>query len=361
MKYLYPFALLLFLASCQKEEKKPIDRTKADWTFYKLEGDVKQLSTKSWQVDGNMQKIKPMFEDMSTHDSDLIFDEAGMLTSEKQYIGETPFEETTYKGREKKQQTIQYINNAPGIKIEYDWDTTGKNNTSITRRNSDNTQIDRVEMKYQGNKLAQKTTFNAQNNPNDKIAYIYDSKGNVIQEDIYLNSEYVQHKAINKYDKKNRKISEARYNKDGKKQYETISKYEGDNLMKKFTLNDKNEVDYSEDYTYDSKGNVLTHLTFENFDKSYTLDTYTYDGKGNKLTWEITKNKKPFMSATFTYDKYNNTTSVIVKDSNTGMEVDKREYIYEYDAKGNWTKKVTKIKGVPQFLAERTITYADEE
>ncbi|PZR09482.1 MAG: hypothetical protein DI539_21940 [Flavobacterium psychrophilum] len=361
MKYLYPLALVLFLASCQKEEKKPIDRKKTDWTFYKLEGDVKNVSTKSWQVDANMQKIKSLFEDMSMHDSDMVFDEAGMLTSEKLYINDTPFEETIYKGHEKKQQTIQYINNAPGIKIEYGWDKSGKNNTSITRRNSDNTQIDRIEMKYQGNKVAQKTTFNAQNNPTDKVAYIYDSKGNVIQEDIYLNSEYVQHKGVNKYDNKNRKISEARYSKDGKKQYETISKYDGDNLMKKFTLNDKNEIDYSEDFTYDKKGNVLTHLTFERFDNSHTMDTYTYDNNGNKLTWEISKNNKPFMTADFAYDKYNNTTSVIVKDSKTGMEVDRREYVYEYDSKGNWTKKITKIKGVPQFLAERTVTYSDEE
>jgi hypothetical protein len=361
MKYLYPLSLLLFLASCQKDEKKAIDHTKTDWAFYKLEGDVKSMTTQSWQVNEKLEKLKTLHEDMSAHDGDMNFGEDGMLTTEKYYISGTPFEETTYKGREKKQLTIQYINNTPGIKTEYSWDKSGKNNTAITRRNADNTQIDRVEMKYQGNKVAQKTTFNAQNNPNDKVTYIYDSKGNVIQEDIYLASEYVQYKAINKYDKKNRRISEARYDKASKKLYETVSKYEGDNLIKKFTVNEKGEVDYSEDFTHDKKGNVLTHLTFERFDNSKTLDAYSYDNNGNKLLWEVSKNDKPLMTATYTYDNHNNTTMIAVTDLATGQVVDKREYAYEYDKKGNWIKKTVKIKGIPQFVAERQISYYGEE
>lgn len=360
MKYLYSLSLLLFLASCQKDEKKEIDHTKTDWAFYKLEGDVKSITTKSWKVDNKLAKIKTEHEDMSAHDGDMNFGEDGMLISEKFYINNAPFEETNYKGREKKQQTIQYIANTPGIKTEYGWDKSGKNNTSITRRNADNTQIDRVEMKYHGNKLAEKKTFNSQNNPTDKITYMYDSKGNVNEENIYLATEYVQYKAVNKYDKKNRKISEARYDKNSKKLYETVFKYEGDNLIKKYTLNEKGEIDYSEDFTHDKKGNVLTHLTFEKFDNSKTLDIYSYDEKGNKTIWDVSKDGKPFMKAVYTYDKNNNNTMIAVTDA-TGNEVDKREYVYEYDAKGNWIKRTTKIKGIPTYIAERQISYYDEE
>jgi hypothetical protein len=361
MKYLYPLSLLLFLASCQKEEKKVIDHKKTDWAFYKLEGDVKSVTTHSWLVNDKLEKLKTQHEDMSAHDGDMNFGEDGMLATEKYYIGTNPFEESTYKGREKKQSTIQYIGNAPGIKTEYGWDKTGKNNTSITRRNADNTQIDRIEMKYQGNKLAQKTTFSAQNNPTDKIAYIYDSKGNVIEQDAYMASEYVQYKTISKYDSKNRKISDVSYDKASKKLYETFYTYEGDNLIKKHTIDKKGEVEYSEDFTYDAKANVLTHQTYEKFDKTTTVDAYSYDDKGNKVSWKVSKNDKPFMTATFTYDKYNNTTLIAVSDAITGKQVDKREYVYEYDAKGNWTKKTTKINDIPQFLAERQISYYGEE
>jgi hypothetical protein len=359
MKYLYPLSLLLLLVSCQKEEKKAIDRKKADWSFYKLEGDVKSVTTKSWLVNEKFEKLKSQHEDMSMHDSEMIFDDNGILTTEKSYIGDKPFEQTTYKGREKKQQTLQYINGAVGIKIDYDWDKSGKDNTAITRRNTDNSQIDRIEMKYQGNKLAQKITYNAQNNPNDKVAYIYDSKGNVIQEDIYLASEYVQYKQINKYDKKNNKISEARYDKNSKLLYETVSKYAGKNLIKKYTTNDKGVVEYSEDFTYDDKGNMLTQLIYEKFENSKTLNTYAYDAKGNKTEWNVTKDGKPFMKAVFSYDDKGNTTVISVTDP-SGKEVDKREYTYEYDKKGNWIKKTVKLKGVPQFIAERQITYFDE-
>lgn len=359
MKYLYPLAMLLFLASCQKEEKKVIDRAKTDWAFYKLEGDVKSSSTKSWRVDAQLNKIKTEHEDMSTHDGEINFGEDGMLVSDKYYLNDLPFEETNYKGREKKQQTIQYIANAPGVKTEYSWDKAG-NNTSITRRNADNTQIDRIEMKYQGKKLAEKKTFNAQNIVTDKITYMYDSKGNVNEENLYQGSESVQFKAVYKYDKKNRKISEARYNKNSEKHYETLFKYEGNNLAKKYTVNNKGEIEYSEDFTYDNKGKELTHTTFEKFDNSTTKDTYSYDAKGNKATWEIVKNGKLFMKALYTYDTHNNNIMIAVNDA-TGKEVDKREYIYEYDEKGNWTKRTVKINGVPQYIAERQIAYSDEE
>ncbi len=360
MKYLYPLSLLFILASCQKEEKKVIDYTKTDWAFYKLEGDIKNISTKSWHVNEKLEKEKNQYEDMSRHDSDMVFDTEGMLVSEKLYLNNIPYEETTYKGRDKKQQKLQYINGNVGIKIEYDWDKSGKDNTSITRRNPDNTQIDRIEMKYQDNKLAEKVIFNAQNNPTDKTTYMYDSKGNVNEENVYLASEYIQYKAINKYDKKNRKISEARYDKASKKLYETLSSYDGDNLVKKYTVNEKGETDYSEEFTYDAKGNMITHSIFERYDNSNTLNSYQYDDNGNKIEWIVAKNEKPFMTAIYTYDSKNNTTSITVTDA-SGTEVDKREYAYEYDQKGNWIKKTIKVKGIPQFIEERQITYYEAE
>lgn len=360
MKYFYPFIALLILASCQKDEKKTIDHKDTDWAFYKLEGNVKSITTKSWQVNENLEKLKTKHEDQSSRNSDLIFDEDGFLTDEKLYITEAPLEILKYKGREKKQEIIQYINNVPAIKTSYDWDASGVNNLAITRRNSDNSQIDRVEMEYQKNKLAKKTTFSSQNAPNEKITYIYDSKGSVVEENYYNSTDEVQYKVVYKYDKKSKKISDARYTGDGKKNYETISSYDGDNLIRKFVNNNKGETEFSEDFTYDSKGNVITHLTYENIDKSKTLDKFSYDDKGNRIGWQVYKNDVPFMAGRFTYDSHNNQISVIGIDANN-KEVDRREYTYAYDAKGNWTKKTVKINGVPQFVAERTITYFDKK
>ena len=358
MKYLYSLSLLFILASCQKEEKKEIDRSKTDWEFYKLKGDVKTVETKSWQVSPQLEKIKSLHEDMSMHDGIMTFDDKGMLSSEKLFLNGKTFEESTYNGRERKLQTLQYINDAVGIKTDYDWDKSGKNNTAITRRNPDNSQIDRIEMKYQGKNLAQKTTFNAQNLQSDKSNYLYDSKGNVIQEDIYLSKDFVQYKAVYKYDKQNRKISEARYDKDLKKHYETTLKYDGKNVTNKSTVNDKGELEVSQDFTYDSKGNVLTEMAYEKFDNSKTLTRYAYDSKGNRTDWSVEKNGVPYMKATYTFDDKDNLTSISATDKD-GKEIERRDYAYEYDETGNWTKKTVKIKGVPQFVAERTIIYED--
>lgn len=361
MKYLYPLALILLLASCQKEEKKVIDRTKTDWTSYGLLGDVKTISTKSWSVNEKMEKVKTQHQNMSKHDSDISFSDDGMLATEKLLVNNAPFEENTFKGKANKQQSLQYIGNTVGIKTDYAWDKTGKNNTSITRRNPDNTQIDRIEMKYQGNKLAEKTTYNPQNIRTDKITYMYDSKGNLNLENIFLALETPQYKTLYTYDNKNRILSDTRYDKDSKMQYQTRYTYEGNNLIKKATTNEKGEPEYVENFTYDKNGNVLTHHIFEKFENSNTINSFKYDANNNKTEWSVTKNNIPVVKAYFTYDKYKNETSYTAIDEASGKALEKREYSFEYDTTGNWLKKTITVNGIPQYIEERKITYFDEE
>lgn len=361
MKYLYPLALILLLASCQKEEKKVIDRTKTDWASYGLLGDVKTVATKSWLVNENLEKIKTQHENMSKRDSEISFSDDGMQTTEKSTINNAPFEENTFKGKANKQQSLQYIGNAVGIKTDYTWDKTGKNNTSIIRRNPDNSQIDRIDMKYQGDKLAQKITYNPQDIPTDKITYMYDSKGNLNLENIYLGTEIVQFKTLYTHDKKNRILSESRYDKNSKIIYQTRYTYDGNNLVKKETINEKSEPEYVEKFTYDKKGNILTQDIFEKYDNSNTTNTFKYDTNDNKIEWSVIKNGTPVVRAVFTYDKHKNQTSYATTDEASGKIIDKREYAFEYDAKGNWTKKTISINDKPQFIEERKITYFDEE
>lgn len=356
MRYLYSFSLLFILASCQKDEKKVIDHDKTDWAFYKLNGNVKSITTKSWEVNEKLEKVKTMHEDLSTRNSDLIFDEDGLITNEKTYLTEFPIEIITYKGREQKQEVVQYIDNQPVIKTSYDWDTTGKNNIAITKRNGDNSQIDRVEIEYHQGYPVKKTTLSAQNIPTEKTTYINDSKGNVLEEDFYLETNSVQYKAIYKYDKKGNVTSDARYSADGKKLYETISAYKGNNMVKRYTVNDKGIIEYSEDFTYDAKGNKTSRINFIKPENSKNTDKFVYDDKGNKVSWQVLKNDILLMTANFAYDSHNNQTLVASTDSNIN-EVDRREYSYEYDKKGNWTKKTVTVNNKPGYLVERTIIY----
>lgn len=359
MRYVYPIALLLLLASCQEEEKKkPVDRTKADWSFYKLEGNVKSVSEKSYEAVGTGQKGSPRQEIASAHDTDLTFNESGLLISEKKWLnGTMPFEESKFSGRDKAVNKIQYINGQPGIKTEHSRDKAG-NVTGIIRRNGDNTQLDRTAMTYNGKLVTETKTFSNQDNPNGRTTYIYDKKGNLKGENLYLNTEYIQVKNLYEYDSENRKISETRYSKD-KTLYKTTFEYDGKNITKKETTGPTGAVTMMEKSSYDKKGNLLERYITDAYDKSETHEVYKYDSKGNMLSNTVTRNGNKEMEMVNMYDSHNNLTSTKTI-SGTGDMLDSRTYTFEYDAKGNWIKKTVSLNGTQAFIVERKIEYFAE-
>lgn len=357
MKHLYAIALLSLLVSCQKEEKKaPIDRAKTDWAFYGLKGDVESISTKSWKAENASLDKGATRHETGGHDSDLVFDENGKLVSEKLWKSATsPFSETTFDGREHIIQHLQYTNDKPGTKTEYSWNKKGENVT-ITKRNNDNTEMGREEMKYIKGKLTQKVTYNAHNNPIDKRIYTYNKEGNLAGEAIYLRSEYVQFKTNYSYDEQNRVIVEAKSNKDGTVQSKTTFTYTGDKIASKITVDEKGAEQYSEHFNYDAKGNLISLVAYEKATDTRTVEKYTYDAANNRTSWAAETNGKEEARAEYKYDSSNNlisstTTNLLAKST------DSRQYTYEYDSNGNWTKKIATLQGKPAFIVERTIKY----
>lgn len=358
MKYIYSLSLVLaLLVSCSdKKEKKAVDHASSDWAFYQLKGNVYSVEERSYELkDGKKGERKR--EIISEHDTDLFFNDQGQLIAEKRWMSDgTLFEHNTFKGREHKVELIQYVNGKPAIKTQYNWDKTGKENTAILRRTPENAQIDRITMAYKAGNLVEKRTFNMQDNPSDRIEYIYDAKGNVKEELFYLGTEYVQFRAEYEYNDKKQKISEARYNKDSKLMYKTLFKYENGRLVASETYNDKNEVDYMEKNSYDEKGNLVERYTFERFDNAEIVDTYAYDATGNKIQWTSLRNKKPIMKVSYEYDSHNNLTALNAVGAE-GNIIDQRSYKYEYGKKGNWLKKIIMINQKPAIVVERTIKY----
>lgn len=354
MKYLYPAALLLLLmVSCQKDEKvKKLDREKTDWAFYHLKGNVKSISEKSTPADA---RFTSKYENMSEHDKDITFNDEGMLIAEKKWMdASTPFEEFKYNGREKIVEQKQYMSGKPSIITVHTRDKNG-NTTSIIRRNPDNTQIDRIAMKYSNGKLSEKTTYNIQDLPVQKIKYLYDAKGNLTEESLLLQNEMVTYKTTYEYDGDKKKSAELKYDKDGKLMYKTSYAYNGDHLAKSATTDADGTINVSEKIEHDKKGNILTFTTFEKFGNSETTDKYTYDDKGNKTSWTVLKDNNPIMKVAYSYDKFNNLTGLQSEDNNGTP--DSRSYTFEYDKAGNWIKRTTVINGTPAFIAERKITY----
>ena len=246
MKHVYSLAIALcLLVSCadEKKEEKSIDPAKTDWAFYKLKGAVKSVSEKSFQYVNGI-KGGPGNEIQSAHDTDLEFNDSGMLVLEKKWNAAMPYEETTFNGKNILLKKIQYMNGVTTIITENLWDASFKENTSITRRNPDNTQIDRIVHTYKGGRIAEKLTYNMQNNPIDKIGYRYDKKGNLTGEDLYLGVDHVKVKNKYEYDAQNHKVAESSYSEE-KLIYKSIYTYSNNNLVKRETTDKNGKIEFT--------------------------------------------------------------------------------------------------------------------
>lgn len=361
MKYLYALPLMfLLLTSCKKEETtadgEVIDRVKTDWYFYKLNGNVKSLSEKSFILDNGI-KGAPGWENSSLRDTDFQFNEKGKLINQKQFVrGNVTAEETTFNGKDSILIKTQYINGAAGIITQYSWDKKTKNNTAITRRNASNQPMDRIEMKYKGKNLTEKTTYNNQNNPIDIITYDYDDKGNLKGENLFLGIQTVQIRNRFEYDSKNRKTGEIRYSKD-KLISKSIYEYNNDDKLISSEISDGNgQLEYSEKSGFDDKGNMRSHITYKTIDNSQEEELYTYDLNNNMTSWTLNNRNVPVMKVVYAYDKNNNLISTKTTDAK-GKPVENRIYKYNYDSNNNWTKKTISINGQQKFVVERTLFY----
>lgn len=364
MKYTYSLAIALFiLISCKKEDtstttEQTVDRSTTDWEFYSLKGNVKSVSLKSNGIDNTNPDANIIKHETPTeHNKDIEFNEVGMLILEKkQNSSGGPYEQTKYNGHNKKLEKIQYINNEPGIKTVFEWDESGQNNTSVTRRNPDNSQIDRKVLKYEGNKLVEKLTFNKQDKLVDKVTYVYDDAGNLTGENLYLNNDEVVIKNAYKYNGNNQKVSYTRYNKDSELLFNTQYEYKGDNLILEETRGKEDKIEYSKKMTYDDDGNMLSKISYDSYEDSETIEKFVYDDKGNKITWDVQKNGEPFLKINYSYNEKGDLNGLSTYN-NSGKIIEERKYKYDYDKEGNWIKKNIYINGELKFVEQREITY----
>ncbi len=144
-----------------------------------------------------------------------------------------------------------------------------------------------------------------------KIIFIYDDKGNIINEKVYLPDGSLDSECISEYDNKENKIAVSIYNSD-------------DSLL--------------------------------------IRDTDKFDDKGNKIEWkhfDCYNDLEREFKWLFNYDDKMNVIEKIVYNLNGGdYKIDyKNIYKYVYDSMGNWIKKTEFKKGSPQIITEREIKY----
>lgn len=354
MKYLLLPAALLLLISCQgnlQEKMKP-EHDKTDWAFYKLNGDVHTISERSVKITG--ETTAQGSENGIDIDYDRTFDDFGYLIHEKKWVKkDVPYEEVISERRDAIVKRTQYTAGKPAIITENEWDAAREHLLGTTRKNPDNTQIDRQTFVYEEGRLTMKVKYNNQDIGIEKIVYGYDKKGNVIKEGIYPNAVIQEFKVAYEYDNANNKILETRSGKNSPVQRTRYS-YNGKKMIRKESNNSKGEVTTTEEYTYDAKGNILTHIISEK-SGSRSAERFEYDKNNNVTKWQMVTDNDPEVTVSNVYDTENNLTYT---KTQVGTEAfDERAYTYQYDEHKNWVKKTVTIKGTNAYKVTRTITY----
>ncbi len=248
---------------------------------------------------------------------------------------------------------------------------------------------------------------------------VYDGKENLLDSKEYFSSDgNVTGRTTNRYDDKGRLIETEEYNVNGTFKY-TYRYDDRGNLIEENHYNTNGNLDDKNTltYRYNEKGNKIeeTHydggsvsfyrynnngnLIEERYSPSFTARkactykkvmercghggcgaesycTYQYDGEGNKIkancngdqiTYRYDSNgheieescgspsHKPWYQSIHQYDDKDN----LIKEKRIENDIigKDRNYQYTYDKQGNWIKKITFEKDVPQFIEQREITY----
>jgi hypothetical protein len=162
----------------------------------------------------------------------------------------------------------------------------------------------------------------------DRRAYVYDARGNVIEE-IGLDAQGKRlGKYVYKYDERCRVI-EMESSSEGRNQVYN-------NYRKLYTLDAEGRV--IEDATFKVEGGTLKP---EDFHLGYQRQVFLYDSQGRKIgTQQFTEEGKLFRTALVRYDDHGDEVEDV--EYNSDGSVHKRTaYSYEFDSQGNWVKQVT--------------------
>jgi hypothetical protein len=230
--------------------------------------------------------------------------------------------------------------------------------------------------------LLRKSTFNSKGNLESKILFKYDENNNNIECITYHSDGSLASKKLNKFDSENRlfeshefdareKITSkktTRYDSGGYRIltcYERISRGlvktlesvfdEHENNVANYYFSDE-ELESKEIKQYDVNGNLFETIQYYPLTNEQVITRFKYDRQNNIVGVIVLKNNLVTTKTISRYDSKNNLTETSSYGVMGTLE-GRHKYLYEFDAEGNWTKRINIFNDQPTSVLRRRIEY----
>ena len=166
----------------------------------------------------------------------------------------------------------------------------------------------------------------------DSLTYLYDESGNLKIKEHFDRTGLLRSKSVQSYDPNGRMIEVEEF------------------------LGDRRKLRHLK-YVYDDQGRKKMELIIDQSGQVGTSLLYNYDKKGNIIRREnyIGETKK-ISTEEYKYDKYNNCTSQTLLTAE-GTINKEHLFVFIYDRKGNWTKKMIYTANICVSMVETEVTY----
>jgi len=212
--------------------------------------------------------------------------------------------------------------------------------------------------------ITESTEFDADNAAFQKEIYIFDKKGNRIEELLYNENNQLEQRTMVKYNAQRLPVSTIMEDCKGRKiQYFKYIYNELGNLTQLTGYDNRGKISEKSYYTYDSHGNLTKYMGFGQFDnqkiyykynsnrkitEQFCVDTkdnfiekiiYQYENQGKReQRTHLDKNGGVLSVTVYVYDDFNNLLEFTHFDKNNAI-IEHHEFVYQYDSKNNWTKQ----------------------
>lgn len=206
--------------------------------------------------------------------------------------------------------------------------------TEVNRHNKTGQLFQKIIYKYDGNgRRVSRDVYNAFGKILLKNVYVYDGSGNKLSYNTYKATGELIETFTYKNDSRGRMIEETLTKADKTFQTRYTYKYDATGFTSEIAQ-----------YVQDAN-NLNNSIRFKNNRQGLPLEMENYNGSG-KMTKKTVYN----------YDDKGNETVIEIFDG-SGKIIERKEFTYTFDDKGNWVERIEYVNHFPKVFIEREITY----